>query len=130
MMPSAPARSLARYSSIAWAVSFEPPPVMIRARPEATSLPTSTRRIFSGSVRVEVSPVVPVTTMPSAPEVMTSSMCFSTAGQSTSPSAVMGVTRATSTCPKGLAACVMVSGYRLALPAMIPGASAPASGGP
>ena len=40
---------------------------MIFARPAATSLPTSTSRIFSGSVSVQVSPVVPVTTMPSAP---------------------------------------------------------------
>src|SRR5688572_973306 len=116
MMPSAPAFSLALYSSIAWAVSFEPPPVMIFARPAATSLPASTSRIFSASVSVDVSPVVPVTTMPSAPAVMTSSMCFSTAGQSTSPSAVIGVTSATRTCPKGLPECVMSSGYRDAAP--------------
>ena len=37
---------------MACAVSLEPPPVMILARPAATSLPTSTRRIFSGSVSV------------------------------------------------------------------------------
>src|SRR3990170_2328876 len=86
---------------MACAVSLDPPPVMILARPLATDFPTSTSLIFSGSVRVLVSPVVPVTTIPSAPALMTSSMCFSTPAQSTSPSAVNGVTRATSTWPKG-----------------------------
>ena len=66
---------------------------------------------FSGSVSVLVSPVVPVTTMPSAPAVMTSSMCFSTSGQSTSPSAVNGVTSATRTWPKGFSI-VTPLGYR------------------
>ena len=75
--------------------------MMIFARPAATDLPTSTSLSFSGSVSVLVSPVVAVTTMPSAPALMTSSMCFSTPGQSTSPSAVNGVTRATSTWPNG-----------------------------
>ena len=82
-------------------------------RPADTLLPTSTRRIFSGSVSVEVSPVVPVTTMPSAPAEMTSSMCCSTAGQSTSPSAVNGVTSATRTCPKGFTEEVTPPAYRL-----------------
>src|SRR5215207_358282 len=98
---------------MACAVSLDPPPVMILARPAATLLPTSTRRIFSGSVSVDVSPVVPVTTMPSAPAATTSSMCCSTPGQSTSPSAVIGVTSATSTCPNGLSA---VTRYRLSAP--------------
>src|SRR5690606_32432809 len=97
---------------MAWAVSFEPPPVMIFARPDATLLPTSTSLSFSASVSVEVSPVVPVTTMPSAPDVITASISRSVASQSTSPSAVIGVTRATRTWPKGLAGCVI--GTRLA----------------
>jgi len=59
MTPSAPAFSLALYSSMACAVSFEPPPVMMDARPALTDLPTSTSRSFSASVRVLVSPVVP-----------------------------------------------------------------------
>ena len=67
MTPSAPAASLALYSCIAWAVSLEPPPVMILALPAETLLPTFTSCNFSASVSVLVSPVVPVTTTPSAP---------------------------------------------------------------
>src|SRR5690606_27410869 len=85
---------------------------MIFARPPATSFATSTSLTFSGSVSVLVSPVVPVTTMPSAPWVTTWSTCFSTSDQSTSPSAVNGVTSATSTCPKGFSGVDTI--YRLA----------------
>jgi hypothetical protein len=43
---------------------------------------------------------------------MTSSMCFSTPAQSTSPSAVNGVTSATSTWPKGFLGVDTLQGYR------------------
>jgi hypothetical protein len=81
MTPSAPASSLCLYSSMAWAVSLDPPPVMTFARPATTFFATFTSLTFSLSVRVLVSPVVPVTTMPSAPCVTRYSMCFSTSSQ-------------------------------------------------
>ena len=82
-----------------WAVSLEPAPEMTGT--STTSLTACTSSTFSSMWVVGDSPVVPLTTRPSAPSATSCFASFCAASKSTEPSAFMGVTMAGRIRPKG-----------------------------
>ena len=98
---SAPASRGPPAISTAWRVSLEPTPATTLARSPARCLTRRTISMLSSSVRVEDSPVVPLTTMPSWPASSRWSTSASVPLSSISPPRDIGVTIAVRTRPKG-----------------------------
>ena len=82
-------------------VSLVPMPAITRARSPTASSTARTSALFSSSVVVGASPVVPLTTSPVLPESTSCSANRCAPSRSRPPSAVKGVTIAVTTRPKG-----------------------------